>query len=160
MAADLHIREDACRPAIGQLPVGKAFVTQSEPVGPFALGLLDSGAHIRCRAIELRRIHARFLQHPLQSLVDRSLVCLPGAGLAQWNNHSTGAIGVTVVLHIQIAHHAPGFGVNGMQMIALVESFYADLPVGSPFAAHVPHHPHLVDLVVLKVSLGQANGRL
>ena len=160
VAANLHVGKDARRPAVRELAVGKSLVAQAQTIRALPFGLLNRCAHIGGRAGKTPGIHAGFLQHPLQALVDRGLVRLPRAGLSQRHNHAAGAVGVAVVLHIQIAHHAAGFRMDGVQVIAFVKRFYADFPVRAPFASHMAHHPHLVDLVVLEVALGQANSLL
>jgi hypothetical protein len=43
------------------------------------------------------------------------------------------------------------------QMVGFVEGVDAGLPIGAPFAAHVAHHMHLVDFVVLDIARRQSD---
>ena len=45
-----------------------------------------------------------------------------------------------------------------MKVVALIKGLNTHLPIGAPLAANMSHHPHFVDLVMLKVTLGQSNG--
>ena len=129
MAANLHVGKNTGGPAIRQLAVGEALVTQAQPVRAGTLGLLDGRAHISGGAFETCGVNACLLQHVLQALVNRGLVGLTGAGLSQWDDHAAGAVGIAVVLHIEIAHHAAGLRVHCVQMVALVKGLDAHFPV-------------------------------
>ena len=56
---------------------------------------------------------------------------------------------IEVILDVEITHDAARFRVHCMQVVALIESLYANFPVRAPFTAHVADDAHFFDFVVL-----------
>ena len=157
MAADLHVREEARRPAVGELAVRQVLVMREpEAPRPLTLALLHGRADLARRAFEGIGVHAGVGHHEAQPRIHRLLVGDTVRLPAQRHDHAAEAVRVQIVL-AEVLHHRLGLRMDVRQVIGLVEGVDADLPVRVPHRAHMTDGVHLIDAIVLEVALRQAD---
>ena len=157
VAADLDVREQPGRPTVGELAVGQFFIVrEAEPLRACALALLHRGAHFAGVTRERIGIHPGIGHHEAQPRIHGVLVGDAMRFAAERHDHAAEAVGVEIVL-AEVAHHRLRLRMDVRQVVGLVERIDADLPVRAPHGAHMAHGVHLVDTVVLEVSLRQSD---